>query len=77
MNTKTAVVWDIDATNEEVVKESVRESTAWNPSLSLLGEPEAAFKPDLRKKVEKHHYATGGKYRGKSWTAHIELVMYG
>ena len=77
MDTKTAVVWNIDATDEEVVRESVRESTAWNPDPSLVGEPESAFNPDRRTRVEERHYATGGKYRSKSWTAHTELAMYG
>ena len=69
MKTKTAptaVVWNIDATDEEVVRESVRESIAWNSDLSPMGVPESVLTPDLRTRVEECHYAPGGKYRGKS-----------
>ena len=73
MNTETAVLWNIDATDEEVV----RESTSWNPDLSPAGVLETPFKPDRRTRVEACHYAPGGKYRSKLWTAHIEMVIYG
>ena len=73
MITGTAVVWNIEATDEEVV----RESTSWDPNPSLVGELETPYSPDLRTRVEKRHYAPGGKYRSKLRTAHLEMVVCG
>ncbi len=52
MGTSTAVLWDLNVTNQEVVKESV----GWDPGISLSGGPEAVYSPDLRTRVEAHHY---------------------
>ena len=65
MNTKTAVVWDTDMTDEKVVSESID----WDDDLSLEDETESVLTPDRRTRVEERHYAPGGKYRGKFWIA--------
>ena len=69
MDTDTAVVWNMDATSEEVVSESVDGV----PGHSLEGEPGT---PDRRTRVEEDHYAPGGKYRGMLWIAHTEMVIW-
>ena len=61
MNTKSAIGWNIDATNEEVVRESIE----WDDDLSQEGDPESVLTPDRRTRVDECHYAPGGKYRGK------------
>ncbi|KAL9044417.1 MAG: hypothetical protein Q9214_002442 [Letrouitia sp. 1 TL-2023] len=80
MSKNKAVIWDIDTTSKEVIKESI----SGPAPISLEGIAETAFNPDLRQKVEEEHYTPGGKYRSvlkvharyggqdekeKSWTA--------
>ena len=63
----TAVVWNLDATDEAVINESID----GGPYKFLANEPhETALTIDRRKRVEKRHYASGGKNRGEwSWTS--------
>ncbi len=73
MATTTAVLWNLDATDEEVINESI----GWYPDTFLAGEPESVLKLDLRKRVEKCHYAPGGKYHGELWTVYMEVISNG
>ena len=61
MSTKKAILWNLDATDEEVISESI-------PNAYPVGEPESLLELDRRERVEASHYAPGGKYRSESWT---------
>ena len=77
MNHPTAsigYVWNFDATNEKVTKESIDSL----PSTFLEGGPETALRDDRRERVKECDYAPHGKYRGGwSRTAYMEMVTYG
>lgn len=65
MSTDTAALWNLDVTDEEVVRESI----GYRPDIPSAGERETVFTPDRRERVNEIHFAPDGKYRGKSWTA--------
>ena len=72
MSTQTAILWNLDTANEEVIRESID----WDLHFSH-GEPESVFKVDKRTRVEPRHYATGGQYRSKLWIAHMNVFISG
>ena len=73
MDTEMAILWNLDTIDEEINRESID----WDAESLLEGGPESLLTPDLRKRVDEVHYATGGKYRGKLSIAHIEVVIPG
>lgn len=72
-STSRAVVWNLDATDEEVINESI---SGLQDTYLVADELEAVRKRDGRKRVDKSHYAPGGKYRSKSSASFVEMVLY-
>lgn len=72
-STSTAVVWNLDATDEEVVNESI---SGFQDTYLVVDELESVLKHDRRKRVDEAHYAPGGKYRSESSTLFVEMVLY-
>lgn len=72
-STGSAVVWNLDATDEEVIKESIGR---FQDTYLVVNELESVRKHDGRKRVDGSHYAPGGKYRSKSSTPFVEMVLY-
>lgn len=70
-STSKAVVWNLDATDEEVINESI---SGRQDTYQVADELESVRKRDGRKRVDESHYAPGGKYRSKSSAPFVEMV---
>lgn len=71
-STSTAVVWNLDATDEEVINESI---SGFQDTYQVAGN-ESVLTHDRRKRVDESHYAPGGKYRSKSSTPFVQMALY-